>query len=157
MPASRLLLASVTMAMRIPATITGSASGNWLLGGLGNLPGLGALTSTVNTEATSTAGGAEASGDNSNQSEERLDDPNQDGSTGDQAQTSGGSINFAGAVAVTTNAKSAKDEKKADAKPADKKADEKKADAKPAKDSKPKKKAAKAEEGFNPFAAILGN
>jgi len=59
-----------------------------------------ALGSAISTSATSTAGGA-SDGGGSNQSEQRLQDPNQDSNTSDQAATSGGGINFAGAVAMS--------------------------------------------------------
>jgi len=58
------------------------------------------LTSNVATSATATANGADDGG-GTNQSEQRLADPNQDSDTSDQAQTSDGSVSFAGAVVVT--------------------------------------------------------
>ena len=58
-------------------------------------------TATVTTSATSTAGGATASAGGDNESEERLEDPNQDGSTDDRAETQEGSVDFAGAVSVS--------------------------------------------------------
>ncbi|MFC1895392.1 LEPR-XLL domain-containing protein, partial [Thermodesulfobacteriota bacterium] len=83
------------------AFVTDSAS---ILANTGDTPDsvtIGAtLNSTVSTTSTSTAGGAE-SGGGTNESEERLADPNQDEDTSDQAQTSDGSVSFAGAVVVT--------------------------------------------------------
>ncbi|MEM7745033.1 MAG: LEPR-XLL domain-containing protein, partial [Pseudomonadota bacterium] len=61
-------------------------------------------TADVVTASTSTANGAEESGggeNSSNQSEQRLADPNQDSNTSDQAASSEGSLSFAGAVVVS--------------------------------------------------------
>jgi hypothetical protein len=83
------------------AYVTGSSS----IAAGGDLMVGAALTSTVSTTAISTANGA-ADGGGTNASEQRLLDPNDDGDTSDQAQTSEGSasdggLSFAGAVAVS--------------------------------------------------------
>ncbi len=57
--------------------------------------------SSVISSATSTQGGAEQNTSGGNQTEANLQDPNNDGDTSDQASTSDGSIDFAGAVAIT--------------------------------------------------------
>ncbi|MEO0465166.1 MAG: LEPR-XLL domain-containing protein, partial [Pseudomonadota bacterium] len=69
--------------------------------GVDSITAAATLTADVETVATSTAGGAQESAGGTNQSEARLEDPNQDNDTSDQAQTSDGAVSFAGAVVVS--------------------------------------------------------
>ena len=57
--------------------------------------------SSAFSKAISTSGGADQNTSGGNQTEANLQDPNNDSDTSDQASTSEGSINFAGAVAIT--------------------------------------------------------
>ncbi|MBI3919578.1 MAG: LEPR-XLL domain-containing protein, partial [Betaproteobacteria bacterium] len=99
--------AGATLAVtEVNATTRTYVSGSSSIGAnAGNLPDsvvLSAiLVSDIDTQSTSTAGGADASGGGTNKSEQRLKDPNDDGNMADRAKTSTGDLNFAGAVVVS--------------------------------------------------------
>ncbi|WP_370312902.1 LEPR-XLL domain-containing protein [Sagittula sp.] len=90
-------LAVATIGITTSMSVASTAS---ITAGSGDVALASTLTSVVSTEAISTQDGAD-DGAGANQSEQRLQDPNDDGDTSDQAAGQGGSVSFAGAVAVT--------------------------------------------------------
>jgi hypothetical protein len=92
--------ATLAVMVANPETRASVAGGSTLAAGAAGIAISATLDSSIATLAVSTAGGADDSG-GSSQSAQRLADPNDDGDTSDQASTSGGSISFAGAVAIS--------------------------------------------------------
>lgn len=87
----------ITTALTVDSGATISATG-------GDVGLTSTLTADVAVDAISTAAGADGAGggtSSTNQSEQRLADPNDDGATSDQAAAQGGSVSFAGAVVVS--------------------------------------------------------